>query len=197
MGGNGEGIYKYGLILAAAYIAANTFARDVSLASMFGLVSKSAFTSGLSSLGGLVEKLGENLLSMGSSLRNVRLQLKDVDERLSEKVEDVGDKVDEVKKTADLNSEKLDGVDGKVTYVQKGVQLLCTVVAEGLGRNIEAIDGRGGLKIEYDGREGEGEGGGCWGRDGEFMTLLKLMGGGEDVRGIVGEFCKMDEAAAV
>jgi hypothetical protein len=157
MGGSGEGAYKLGLVLAVGYIVANTLVKDVSIASMFGLVSKSTFTNGLSSLGGLVEKLGANLLSVGNSLQAVKFQLADVDERLSEKVEDVSDKVDEVKKLADLNGEKLDGVDGKVTFVQKGVQLLCTVVAEGLGRNLEGMEERtGGFKIEYEGGDGDG-----------------------------------------
>jgi len=122
----------------------------------------------------MVEGFGSRLLGIGKQLHQVKGQIEEVETKLTEKVENVGERVEEVKVVSDLNSSKLDGVDSKVTYVQRGVHLLCSVVAEGYRGNQGRLgDEVRDFQLQYEGEDVRGE---------ADIEEVKSEGGGNIVR---------------
>ncbi|GMH51859.1 hypothetical protein TrRE_jg5055 [Triparma retinervis] len=156
--GGGQNSYKTTTLVAIA-LTASTYLflrfRKWTLADCFGLVSKKALQEGLDIVGHTMENFGQSLKTLVAQVKRVKNklsgQIDEVDKKLSSKIDRVDDRVKEnleltetvkteldmIQATTEVIEVRLLDADSRVTYVQRGVQLLCSVVGETLsgGKN--------------------------------------------------------------
>jgi len=151
--GSGQSSYRTTGLVALA-LATTTYLylrfRKWTIADCFGLVTKTTLQDGLDIVGRTMENFGQSLKTLVAQVKRVKNklsgQIDDVDKKLSRKIDGVDDKVrenlelteavktelDMVQATSEVIEIRLLDADSRVTYVQRGVQLLCSVVGETL-----------------------------------------------------------------